>query len=342
MPEQQRRENYTSGELSVGRSSGQGWVWRLGGLGVWELCKRLVQDIREDHVFGRAAQLAFYFMLAFFPLVIFAASLAGVLLADEKEFTGRLLSYVEPTMPEPGMRLLETVFDEILEEATAYGLLLSLVFAIWTASYGAEAIIDGMNFSFDVRDTRSWWKRRLLGIGMTVLLGIALPLALVTTVWGSSAVRSAAGAAGIEGMLDSVWAVLRWGFLLLFLLVTVGSIYRFAPNLKSQTWTAIAPGALFSIVLWVLLTVGLRIYIDRYFESYTLLYGSLGAAIALMLWLWLSGAALLIGAEVNSEIRWAAAEAGSADARRSFEDGEMSAKEEKQGGQVQRKSGQKK
>jgi membrane protein len=199
-----------------------------------------------------------------------------------------------------------------------------------------------MNFSFDVRDTRSWWKRRLLGIGMTLLLGMALPLALVTTVWGSSAARAMAEAVGAGDLLDGVWGGLRWSFLLLFLLVRVGCIYRFAPNLKSQTWTAITPGALFSVALWVLLTVGLRIYIDRYFESYTLLYGSMGAAIALMLWLWLSGAALLIGAEVNSEIRWAAAEAGSGDARKPFEEGETTAPQDQRDGEIRRQRGPKK
>ena len=299
---------------------GTQWAWRLGGLRVGELLKRVAADSGRDRVFGWAAQLSFYFLLALFPLLIFVSSLAGILLSADRHLLDRALAYLEPAMPTAGAELLRSILQEVLSDSSQAGLGLGLLFTVWSASYGMEAIIDGMNAAFDVREFRAWWRRRLLAIGMTVLVGIALLLVLAGIVLGGAVSSALAAWIGLSG-LGWVWRVVEWTIVLVFLFGVVSLIYMYAPNLRYQPWVATVPGTIVALAIWIAASVAFRFYVDQFFGSYVSMYGSLGAGVVVLLWLYVSSAALLIGAEVNSEIRWAASNAGSPEARASLQQG---------------------
>lgn len=309
------------GELERHELTGTKWVWRLGGISPWELARRVFADAMSDEVFGQAAQLSFYFLLAFFPMLIFASSLAGLVLSDNRELASQVLGYLRPSMPYASFVLVKGVLDQVLSGASGVSLGFGILFAIWWASYGMEAVINGLNAAFDVREYRPWWKRRLLAISMTFVLAAGILAVLLLVLWGESIGTWAAGKAGLDWFFAAFWPLVKWLFLLVFVFMTVTLIYLYGPNLRDQPWAATVPGTVVALALWVVGAAAFRLYLNWFFSGYTDMYGSLGAVIALLLWLYLSAGALLVGAEVNSEIRWAARNAGAPEARRSLQEG---------------------
>jgi membrane protein len=241
------------------------WVFHLGGLSPWELTKRVLRESREDDILGRAAQLSFYFILAFFPLMIFACSLAASLATNPGQFSHSVLGYMRPLLPYAGFQLLRSTLDQILR--TQHLRVLSLVFALWSASYGLEALISGLNVAFDIREFRSWWKRRLLATGMTAILASAVVLTLVLIIWGGGVGQWAANRAGEGWLFRSGWFFVRWALVIAFLFATVALLYKFAPNLKKQSLLSVLPGALIAIALWIVSSLVFRLYLGRFFAS---------------------------------------------------------------------------
>jgi membrane protein len=296
------------------------WVLRLGGLSPSALLKRTLADTRCDDVMGRAAQLSFYFMLALFPLISFACSVAAFAVSDDQQFSRRLLQSLRPTMPDAAFTLMKSAIAQVLQNPSHARLGVSLLLTVWSASYGVEALIDGVNVAFDVREHRSWWKRRLLALGLTIVLEALVLLAFSTIFWGTRIADLLAGRSGTQGLLVSLWPAVQWGFLILCLSGAIALVYRLAPNLRTQSLVAVLPGTLLAVVGWILAALAFRFYIDVFFTSYTNTYGSLAAAIALLLWLYLTAAILLLRAELNSEIRWAASDSGSGDAQEALKE----------------------
>jgi membrane protein len=181
-----------------------------------------------------------------------------------------------------------------------------------------EAVINGLNVAYDVSERRPWWKRRTVAVILTVLLAVVSLCALALWLFGGRLGSYLAAKFGYGDAFDAVWFVLRFLFVPLFLLLVFTIIYRYAPNTRAQGWQALMPGALVGTVAWLAATALFRLYL-LWFDSYTKTYGSLGAVIVLMMWLYVSGAAMLVGGEVNSEIRKAAAEAGVEEAKQPIE-----------------------
>ncbi len=295
--------------MNVRRKHGKlGWVLHLGGLSPWELTKRVFKDSRRDDALGRAAQLSFYLLLAFFPLVIFACSVAGSVVSDQQRFSDSIMKSLRPLVPDAGYSVLQSILHQVLgSKRLRVG---SLLFALWTASYGLEAIITGVNVAFDIRESRSWWKRRLLAIAMTAILAAAIIVLLLLAVWGQGTGAWLADREGIGWLFRAGSPYLGWTLIVVALFCAVTLIYRFAPNLQRESLFSVLPGAVVAIALWIGSSLAFRYYVDAFFSSYKNIYGSLGAVIAIMLWLYLSSTALIVGAELNSEIRWAASDAG--------------------------------
>jgi membrane protein len=294
------------------------WVWHLGGLSVPELGRRVWREIDKDDIAGRAAQLSFYFLLALFPLMIFVSAVMGLIFAGNLDLYGNLLRHLSTVMPEPAFHLVRGTIDEITKGASGGKLSLGLLVTLWTASSGMEAVINGLNIAYDVSERRPWWRRRIVAIILTVLLAIVSTCALALWLFGGRLGSWIASGLGYGDIFDTVWFVLRFLFVPLFLLLVFAIIYRYAPNTRAQNWQSLLPGALAGMLVWLAATALFRLYL-LWFDSYSKTYGSLGAVIVLMMWLYVSGAAILLGGEVNSEIRKAAAEAGVREAQQSLE-----------------------
>jgi membrane protein len=280
-------------------------IWTLSGLSWRQLAKRVWEQINEDDVFGRAAQLSYYFLLALFPLLLFLITLLGYLAGAGSQIRVTLLRYLGTVMPWSALDLVSKTIDEISSGAGGGKLSFGLVAALWAASNGMTAITDTLNVAYDVKETRPWWKVRLVAIVLTVMLALMIILALSTILLGGKLADFIAAAAGLGNTFIALWKILQWLVVLVFVLVTFGLIYYFAPNLAQRKWYWVTPGSLTAVVLWLLVSFAFRIYL-HFFNSYSVTYGSLGALIILMLWFYFTGAAILIGGEVNAEIECAA------------------------------------
>ena len=280
-------------------------IWTLSGLSGWQLAKRVWQQISEDDVFGRAAQLSYYFLLALFPLLLFLMTLLGYFADAGSQLRMTLLHYLGTVMPSSALDLVSKTIDEISSGAGGGKLSFGLLAALWAASNGMSAITDTLNVAYDVKEKRPFWKLRLVAIVLTIILALMIILALTTILLGGKLATIIAASAGFGNAFILGWKILQWFVLLIFVLVTFGLIYYFAPDLPERKWYWVTPGSLTGVALWLLVSFAFRIYL-HFFNSYSVTYGSLGALIILMLWFYFTGAAILIGGEVNAEIECAA------------------------------------
>jgi membrane protein len=262
--------------------------------------KRLVNRINQDQIFGRAAQLSYYFLLALFPLLLFLINILGYLAQQGTLFRDKLLVYVAALMPASAFLLVHNTLDEVSAASGKGKLSFGLLAALWAASNGMGAISDTLNLAYNVRETRPWWKVRLICIGLTVALAILILAALAIVLYGGTIGEALATRYGFSNLFTIVWKIVQWPIALLFVLTTFNLVYNFAPNIPGPARRWITPGAFVGVGLWLLVSFGFRLYLG-FFDSYSVTYGSLGAVIILMLWFYLSGVAILIGGEVNSE-----------------------------------------
>ena len=301
-------------------------LWTLGGLRWIELAKRVWSETNEDDVFGRAAQLAYYFLLALFPLLIFLTATLGLMLGSGDGLRTSLFNYLGQVMPGSAFQLVDTTMSEIMGASGAGKLSFGLLATLWAASNGMGAITQSLNVAYDLKETRPWWKQRLVAIGLTVALSVLVITALLLVLLGGRVADGLAVHYQLGGFFPIAWRLLQWPIVFAFMVLSFALIYYFAPSFAEQDWKWLTPGALIGVVLWLLVSFGFKAYL-HFFNSYSATYGSLGAVIVLMLWLYLTGAAILIGSEINSEIENAAAESGAPDAK---ERGEKSPDDHKQ------------
>ena len=302
-------------------------LWALRNITWFELGKRVWTEANNDRLFGRAAELSYYFLLALFPLLIFMTSAVGIVLGSDMGTRQQLFSYLARIMPPSAFELVNGTVLEVSQASSGGKLSFGLLAALWAASNGMSAITDSLNATYDIEEQRPWWKQKLVAITLTVTLSILILSALMLVVAGGHIAEGIANAYGFGPAFAMVWKVIQWPIVFAFMILAFALIYYFAPDLREQKWAWLTPGAAIGVILWLLVSLGFRVYLS-YFDSYSKTYGSLGAVIILMLWLYFTGAAVLIGGEINSEIENAAAESGEPEAK---ERGEKSPQENEAG-----------
>ncbi len=256
----------------------------------------------DDHdIFGRAAQLSYYFLLALFPLLLFLVTLLGYFAEAGSQLRNQLLSYLATVMPGTAVTLVHTTLDEISQSRGGGKLSLGILAALWAASTGMGAISSTLNVAYAVRENRPWWKVRLIAIFLTITVSLFIMLALAVVFFGGALGERLADHYGFNTAFTLAWKVLQWPIALLFLLGTFDLIYYFAPNFKRAKPRFCSGGAATAVILWLLVSFGFKVYL-HFFNSYSVTYGSLGALIVLMLWFYFTGLAILIGGEINSEL----------------------------------------
>jgi membrane protein len=305
-------------------------LWSFGGLKWKELGKRVFGEIQKDDVFGRAAQLAYYFLLALFPLLLFLTSVIGLLLGSGTGLRHSLFNYLSQVLPGSAFSLVDSTMYEVSAASSGSKVTFGLLAALWAASNGMGAITQALNAAYNVTESRPWWKQRLTAVGLTLALSVLVISALVLLLYGGRLAEHIGGSYGLGEAFIVGWKVVQWPIVLAFMLLAFALIYYLAPDLHEQSWVWVTPGSVVGVALWLLVSLSFKLYL-HFFDSYSKTYGALGAVIVLMLWLYLTGAAILIGGEVNSEIENAAAEAGDPDAK---EKGEKAPREESRGGSL--------
>jgi len=277
-------------------------LWNLGGLTVAQLGRNVFDEIIENNVFGLAAELAFYFLFALFPLILILVTLFGLFASQRVELQNDLLSYFAPFLPLTAFQLLQTVVSDLAVHASGGKLTFGIVSALWGVSGGINGVISSLNMAHHVRETRSWFKVRALALGLSVVISILLLVAMFMAMAGNHFTDWLGRALGFRPIVVLVWKAIQWPVVLLFAALACSLIYHFGPNLKRpRSWQLLTPGMMFGAIGWLAASLGFRMYL-HFFNDYSATYGSLGAVMILMIWLYVSGLAYLIGGEINAAI----------------------------------------
>ena len=315
-----------AGGAKLAKVEGKASAWKFGGLTWRQLNRRTWSRVYKDDVMGKAAQLSYYFIFSLFPLLFFLASLLGYFTQSEADFRNSLLRYLGKVVPRKASALIRDTLQEITEASSGGKISFGLLLALWTASFGVGAIISTLNAAYGVKETRPWWKSQAVAVGLTVALALLIISALALILYGGNIAELVADRLGYGDAFTFTWNILQWPIVLAFALLAFALIYYFAPDVREIRWQWITPGSLLGLLLWLLVSGVFRLYL-RFFDTYSTAYGSLGAVMILLLWLYLTGAAILIGGELNAVIEDAAAKAGMPDAK---ERGESSPGEKEQ------------
>jgi membrane protein len=273
-------------------------VLATGKKAAWLTIKRslitIYNDVYDEHLFVFAAGLSYYFVLSLFPLLVSLAALLGYV--PIPHLFENLLSLMARVVPGDGMSLVRNIVSDVGHKHTHF-LTLGLVFTIWTASSGFAAIIDGLDLVYRVRETRPVWKTRPLALGLTLLAGSLLVVAVGLMVEGTYHGTWFTGEFDLCPAVLGAWRNLRWGIVAAFAVLALELLYHFGPNVKQRFRDSLT-GAIVAVAAWIGLSYLLGIYF-RHFESLDKTYGPLGAAIGLYVWFYLSGLAVLLGGEIN-------------------------------------------
>ena len=281
-------------------------LWKLGGLSVKELGKRVWKEIDQDEIFTRSAALAYYTVLALFPTVLFLTSILGFMAGPGTKLQQGLIHYLMTALPSSASALVQTTIQQITSNAGGGKVSFGVLFTLWTGSAGIVAVMDALNHCYNVKEGRGMVKSRLIAIGLTIVVSLLVLGALTLVLFGSHIADAMGGFLHMGTIFTLGWKIVQWPLALFMMVVTFATIYYWGPDVEQKSWIWITPGAVAGIVLWILATIGVKIYL-HFSDSYSQYYGSLGGAMILLLWLYVSGAAFLIGGEVNSEIENAAA-----------------------------------
>ena len=282
-------------------------IWKLGGLSLGELSRNVVRDAVEDDLIGRASGLAFDFLLALFPLLFFLLALFGLFASRSFQLRSGLLSYFADFLPPLAFQLLRNTTEELAMNASGEKLTIGILVALWFASGGVASMISALNVAFRIRESRSWFKVRAIAIGLTLMISILILSALSIVLVGGTLIDWIGKQLHFAAAMVAIWKALQWPAAALFVIFSYALIYSFGPNTQRGRWHWITPGSAFGALLWLGASAGFRIYL-RYFNTYTAIYGSLGALIILMVWLYVTGLAFLFGGEINANIERATAE----------------------------------
>ncbi|MDQ6786554.1 MAG: YihY/virulence factor BrkB family protein [Acidobacteriota bacterium] len=260
---------------------------------------RLYEKAFDEDIFSSAAQVGFYFMFALFPLLLFLVSLFGMVLEKADDMRAELFNYLRQVMPGSALDLVEKTLTEVVQSSSGGKLTLGFVIALWSASAGIDSVRVALNSVYKLKETRAYWKRKLASLLLTLGIALLIFIALGIIFYGSQFLSLALGTMHLPIPSPLTLKILSFVVVAIVLTFTFALLYSFVPNHIPFKWNWITPGAFVAIILWVLASLGFRLYL-HYFDSYAKTYGSLGAIIILMLWLYITALAIIIGGAINA------------------------------------------
>jgi membrane protein len=272
-------------------------------IGWTELLRRTIREINDDDCLNLAAQLSYYFFLALFPAVLFLLALASFF--PLTHFTDDIVRTLSPITPPDVLHFLSDQMTRISNADSGGILTIGILGAVWSSSAALVAIIHSLNRAYGVDDSRSWWRVRLIAMALTMGLAFFLLVSFTLVLAGPTLAEYLSKTFGLGGAFEWGWKILQWPLAFLLVSTAIGLVYYFAPDAE-QDWMWITPGAVVATLLWLVASLGFKLYLIR-FADYNATYGAVGGVMALLLWFYMSGLAILIGAEMNSEIEHASA-----------------------------------
>ena len=286
-------------------------LWCVKGVSARSVASRIWTSSIEDRLFGHAAELAFYFLFSLFPTLLCASSILGLAARSAHQIYDKLLDYLAVVVPTSALGAVLNTFNETTAASTSGKITFGLIAAIWSASVGISACQGTLNAVYKVVEHRSYFTARLYAIGLTIVLIVTMSLCLAAMFAGDAGgawIRSHLHGFAVRESLSILVRVAGWVLATAFLALSFAVTYFWAPDLPRRRWHWLTPGAAIGMGGWLVASVGFRIYL-HYFNTYSATYGSLGAVIILLMWFYITGLMLLLGAEINSEIEAAAVDA---------------------------------
>jgi len=265
-----------------------------------QLVRRTVAEVINDDVMGMAGQLAYFFVLSLFPALIFFVSLVAFLPGDMPR---QLVTSLEPLLPPAALAVVQEQIAKLTSAEPQGILTFGLLFAIWSSSAALIAIISTLNRAYDITEARAWWKVRLVAVFLTLALAGVVIVALGLLILGPMIASKIGAALGFGPAFVTAWSIARWPVIFLLVSFGIALVYYHAPDAE-QDWIWITPGSILATLVWIAASVGLQMYL-RIAGSFAETYGALGGAMVVLLWMYVTGVAILVGGEMNAEIEHA-------------------------------------
>jgi membrane protein len=270
-------------------------------IGWGELLKRTGQQAIADDILSLAAQQAYYFFFALFPALLALVSFASFFPLENlvQEVVGRLSHVV----PADVIDIIRNQLEALSGDRAGGLLTLGFVLALWTSSTALVSVCSTLNTAYDITESRAWWKVRLTAIALTVGLAFFILVSMALVIAGPGLAERVASAMNMGPAFEWTWKIVQWPVIAVLVATGIALVYYFAPDAE-QDWVWITPGSVLATLLWIGASLGLKFYIGN-FGNYNETYGAIGTVMVLMLWFYVSGLAILIGAELNAEIEHA-------------------------------------
>lgn len=263
-----------------------------------DVSMRIKDQIAQDHIPIVSAGVAFYFFLALFPSLIAAISIYGLVMDPGQ--VEQQMNQVAGILPDQAAQMISGILQDVAGQAgetLGWGLLLSLLFSIWSAHQGTAAVFEGVNIAYDEIDERGFFKQK--GITLLFTLGVIIAGIICTAlvVVFPALVESI----NLPSILQTLILWLRWPLLALFVIAGLGLIYKTAPDRNKPEFRWVSYGAVIATIFWLMGSLLFSFYMNN-FGNYNEMYGSFAAVVILMLWFYLTAFIILLGAEINSEM----------------------------------------
>ena len=302
------------GESNLSTTEQVSTIWNLGGLKLRQLLRKVIAGVNEDNLTGGAAELAFNFVLALFPLLIFLLSLLALFAARGTALRNSLFAHISQVLPPDAAHVVGKTLNEVMRNASNSKLTFGILLTIWFASGGMTSLMSALDGVYEVKERRSWIKVRLISIVLTIAISLLTILALAIVLSGGDLADRLGTHFGLQHIAVFTWNIAQWPIAIAFVTFSFSLIYYFGPDLEEQHWYWITPGSILGVAIWIGASFAFRTYL-HFFNTYSRTYGSLGAVMILLMWLYVTGFAFLLGGEINAQIEHAAARRGHPEAK---------------------------
>ncbi len=258
----------------------------------------LIKKMDDDELIALSSQLSYSLVLAFFPFLIFLMTIIGFLRLDSQQ----VLIFLEALLPDEIYILIHNIVKFIIDSREGPLLSFSLFLSIWSSSAGFRAVMRGLNKAYNVVDTRNYIVKIILSIFYTVGLVLLIALMLILVVFGGTIgdlfVKFFVDYVDVNIVLNS-WYLIRYTFIVVLMISVFAIIYYYVPLVRNKRLLNVLPGAVFTTIAWIFISMGFTYYVNE-LSNFSILYGSIGTVIVLMIWLFLTSMIILLGGEINA------------------------------------------
>ena len=266
-----------------------------------EILTRTVKESLADNLFGMSAQLAYYFFFALFPALLLLIAMASYL--PEQTLIDQVFKSMGGFAPPAALTIITEQIRKITDAKPGGLLTFGVATAVWSCSSAMSAIIGTLNAAYDIDEGRPWWKVQLTAIALTIGVALFIIISFALVIIGPTLATKVAVWMHLGPVFEWTWKILQWPVVFALACTGIALVYYYAPDAE-QDWVWLTPGSIFATTLWLIASLGFKYYVVN-ITDYAATYGAIGSVMVLMLWFYISGSVILLGAEMNAEIEHA-------------------------------------